>query len=261
MNNNQGQSSSSGEKISVLQILLLLLSIYALGAIFVQSAFKLAPNVDALLDTMDCIVCAVFFADFCIRFYRAPSKKRFMKWGWVDLISSIPKFEIFRFGRMLSVIRVLRLFRAFRSTKVLVHVLFAHRAKSATASVVAIALVLSMFASIAILNFETAPESNIKTPADALWWAATTVTTVGYGDKYPVTIEGRLVAFFLMVVGVGLFGTLTGFIASSFVDQDKKEHSQISQLIVEVRELKEMLRCSEIRKRGPEIAENGRIDE
>lgn len=245
----------------MLQILMLFLSIYALGAIFVQSAFKLPSNVDALLDLLDFLVCGVFFIDFCIRFYRAPSKKSFLKWGWIDLISSIPKFEVFRFGRMLRVIRVLRMFRAFRSTKVLVQVLFAHRGKSATVSVVAIAIVFSIFASIAILNFETVPEANIKTPSDALWWAATTVTTVGYGDKYPVTIEGRMVAFFLMVVGVGLFGTLTGFIASSFVEYDKKENSELSELIVEVRALRKMIESSGNQHSQPDFVENSQIDE
>lgn len=61
---------------------------------------------------------------------------------------------------------------------------------------------------------ETAPESNIKTAEDAIWWAFVTITTVGYGDRFPVTTEGRIIAALLMTAGVGLFGTFTGFIAS-----------------------------------------------
>lgn len=242
---NTKNNQRTDERLSVLQILMLLLSVYALGAIFAQSAFKLPPNVDALLDQIDFFVCGVFFFDFCHRFHMAPSKRSFLKWGWIDLLSSIPQFEIFRFGRMLRVIRILRTLRAFRSTKVLVHVLFANRAKSTVASVATISIVLSIFASIAILNFETAPDSNIKTPSDALWWAATTITTVGYGDRYPVTIEGRMVAILLMIVGVGLFGTITGFIASLFVDPGKREESEISQLIMEVRALRAQIESSE----------------
>ena len=235
-------NSNSEERASLFQILMLLLSVYALGAIFVQSAFRLPENVDALLERIDFIVCGVFFADFCLRLHRARSKARFMKWGWIDLISSIPKFEIFRFGRMLRIIRILRMLRAFRSAKVLVKVLFANRARSAVISVAAISIVLALFSSIAILNFETATDSNIKSPADALWWAATTITTVGYGDRYPVTPEGRIVAVFLMIAGVGLFGTFTGFIASLFVSPEaKNESAEIRELISEVRELKEKL--------------------
>jgi len=71
--------------------------------------------------------------------------------------------------------------------------------------------------SIAILQVETDPRSNIKTAEDALWWSYTTITTVGYGDLYPVTAEGRLIAIVVMTFGVGLFGTFTAYIASVFV--------------------------------------------
>lgn len=74
-----------------------------------------------------------------------------------------------------------------------------------------------IFGSISILQFETAPESNIKTAEDAIWWAFVTITTVGYGDRYPVTTEGRIIAAFLMITGVALFGTFTGFIAAWFM--------------------------------------------
>ena len=78
-----------------------------------------------------------------------------------------------------------------------------------------------IFSSIAILQVETDPNSNIKTAEDAIWWAYVTITTVGYGDKFPVTTEGRIIAAVLMTVGVGLFGTFTAFLASWFVEQTK----------------------------------------
>ena len=78
--------------------------------------------------------------------------------------------------------------------------------------------------SISILQVETVPESNIKTASDAIWWAFTTITTVGYGDVYPVTAGGRVIAALLIITGVGLFGTFTGFVAAWFVgDKSKKE--------------------------------------
>lgn len=81
-----------------------------------------------------------------------------------------------------------------------------------------------VFASIAILQVEKSPDANIQTPEHALWWAFSTITSVGYGDKYPVTPEGRLVAAVLMTAGVGVFGTFTGFVASWFLGARAKRH-------------------------------------
>lgn len=80
-----------------------------------------------------------------------------------------------------------------------------------------------IFGSISLLQVEHDANSNIKTAEDAIWWAFVTITTVGYGDKYPVTTEGRIIAAFLMVTGVGLFGTFTGYMTSWFVGSQKKE--------------------------------------
>ena len=86
----------------------------------------------------------------------------------------------------------------------------------ATVSFVSILLVV--FASVAVLQFEPLAEnSNIRSPQDALWWAYVTITTVGYGDRFPVTPEGRLIGGALMTAGVGLFGTFTAATAAWFI--------------------------------------------
>jgi voltage-gated potassium channel len=99
---------------------------------------------------------------------------------------------------------------------------------------------MMFFSATAILNLENIPESNIKTAEDALWWAFVTTTTVGYGDKYPVTTEGRIMACILMVVGVGLFGTFTGFVANWFM-QGSKTETEIEQIQREIQDIKKML--------------------
>ena len=145
-----------------------------------------------------------------------------MKWGWIDLISSIPTFDYLRFGRALRLIRLLRILRAFRSTKNLINYFYQSKTKGAFGTVSIIAILMVIFSSIAILQVEDTTNSNIKTAEDAIWWAYVTVTTVGYGDKFPVTTEGRIIAAALMTVGVGLFGTFTGFLASYFVSDQNK---------------------------------------
>ena len=83
---------------------------------------------------------------------------------------------------------------------------------------------------------QDAPNANITTIGDALWWAATTVTTVGYGDRYPVTTAGRFIAVTLMVVGIALVGAITASIAAWFVsslEAEKRSPADQSNLVDE----------------------------
>lgn len=228
--------------LTFFQFLILTLSIYVLVVLFIQAAFPLAAETLLLIERIDFAVCLIFIFDFFIRLHKAESKFSFLKWSWIDLVSSIPMFDVLRWGRLVRIIRILRILRAFRSTKVLLNYLFRNRAKGTFATVALISVVLVLFSSIAILNLENAAESNIKTPSDALWWAFTTITTVGYGDRFPVTHEGRVIAVILMTAGVGLFGTFTAYVASYFLDADREnKHNELRELVEEVRLLRARL--------------------
>jgi len=175
------------------------------------------------LSFVDNLICIIFLFDFALRFKKAENKLKFMKWGWIDLISSVPTFNFMRAGRLLRLIRLIRLIRAFRSTRHIVEHVFKNKMQGTLTSVTIISVLMLLFSSIAILQFETAPNSNIKTAEDAIWFSYSTMTTVGYGDKYPVTTEGRVIAAILMTVGVGLFGTFTAFVSSWFVKVDRND--------------------------------------
>lgn len=205
------------ENLSYFNIIILILSIYVLIALMVDTFIKLPTEVSRLIGMVDNLICIVFLLDFFIRLFKAKNKLDFMKWGWIDLISSIPTIYILRFGRAIRLIRLFKILRAFRSTKYLVTFVFKKKAQGTFLSVSIIAVLVVVFSAIAILQVETDPNSNIKTAEDALWWAYVTVTTVGYGDKFPITTEGRFIAAILMTTGVGLFGTFSGFIASWFM--------------------------------------------
>lgn len=238
------------EKMSRHEVVVLILSFYVLGALLVRTVNRLSPDNDQLLDQIDFYVCLYFLYDFFWRLYKAENKWAFMRWGWIDLIASIPAFDWFRWGRVFRVLRILPMIRAFRSTRAFLAFLFRDRAEGTLTVVFLSAILLMFFAAIAILNVETVPEANIKTPSDALWWAFVTITTVGYGDKFPVTTVGRLIAAILMIAGVGLFGTFTGYIANFFVDQEQQqEESEIRELIQEVRQLREKI--DDLEKRLP----------
>jgi len=95
---------------------MLVLSVYVLGALFIETVFKLSPQVTSLLQSLDTAICFVFLWDFFHRLYLAENKLKFffLKWGWVDLISSIPMMDSFRWGR---IVRVFRILRSIRSAK------------------------------------------------------------------------------------------------------------------------------------------------
>lgn len=196
-----------------------MLSVYVLIVLCIDTFFQLPKQVSRVLNYIDNAICIFFLFEFCVRFYQAKSKLKFMKWGWIDLISSIPNFSFARAGRALRLVSLLRILRVFRSTKNIIIHIYKNKTSGAFTTVSLVAVLVLIFSTIAILQVETAPNSNIKTAEDSLWWSYTTITTVGYGNKYPVTTEGRIIAGILMTVGVGLFGIFTAFLASWFVKE------------------------------------------
>src|SRR6185436_14770425 len=105
-----------------------------------------------------------------------------------------------------------------------------------------LALVLITASSTAILHFENANESNIKTADNALWWAFATITTVGYGEYYPVTAEGRIVAAILMTAGVGLFGAFSAALAAWFlVPENEATDAELAKMREELQKLREIV--------------------
>lgn len=256
---NEHQAS---ERLGLLQVITLILSVYVLLALVVETTVKLTPDTTEILERIDFFICLVFLADFFVRFAQAPSKIKFLKWGWIDFVSSIPMLNAFRVGRVVRIVRVFRILRAFRSTKNLITYFLRCRRLTSFAAVIAISLSVMVFAAIAVLNFEDSPDSNIKDAGDAFWWAFVTMTTVGYGDKFPLTVEGRIVACILMTAGAGLFATTTGFIASMFVQPEARTTEiEVHQLIAEVRALNNKVNALINNKSSPVSREAANITE
>lgn len=238
------------ERFGPFQAVILVLSLYVVAALFVEVTFDVPPQIRVLMRRIDDAICVVFLADFFVRFARSRDRLRFMRWGWIDFLSSIPTVEALRWGRLVRVIRILRLVRAFRSTRLLVNHFYRNRAQGTFATVVIIAVTLTIFASVAILYVEDVPEANIKGAGDALWWSFVTVTTVGYGDRYPVTAEGRIIAMILMTAGVALFSTFTALVASYFVEpEQKREQAENEAVMHELRAIREELEALKTQSR------------
>jgi voltage-gated potassium channel len=235
-------NDSGHEHVGTFQLVVLILSVVVLGALFADTAFKLPTQISNILQSVDTLVCVLLLSDFGIRFYRAKSKLAFMKWGWIDLIASIPNIPILRMGRLVRILRVIRLLRAIRATHKITSIILQDKIKTGFASVILSSFLLVTFASIGILICEqTEPTANIKTAGDAVWWSVTTITTVGYGDKYPVTAEGRALAMMLMVCGAGTFALVSGLVASSIIGIKKDKGEGQNEIIDRLKRLEEKI--------------------
>jgi voltage-gated potassium channel len=206
------------------QLFMLALSLFALTLLGADTVLPVSDETGAILQYADTAVCVLFLLDFIGSMVRAENRLRyFITWGWIDLLSSIPAIDLFRLGRAARILRILRILRAVRSVRVLAGFVISQRAQSAGLAASLLALLLLVFSSIAILQFEMPAGGNIQSAEDAVWWSLTTLTTVGYGDRFPITSGGRLVAVVLMVAGVGLVGTLSGIMAGWFLSAGARE--------------------------------------
>lgn len=233
------------------QLFMLALCLYALAVLAMQTAKQLEPSTVTILDYVDYLVCAAFFGDFVWNLARAKSAWRyFITWGWLDLLSSLPMFDIARWGRVARVLRIFRVLRGLRASKHLAAVVLKQRAENTMLAASLVALMLVTFCSIAILHFENVADANILTADDAIWWAFATITTVGYGDRYPTTTEGRMVAVVLMSAGVALFGTFSAYLAKWFIGPEVEESSEkeLAALRIEIVALRDLIERNSVRR-------------
>lgn len=171
-----------------------------------------------VLYTMNGLLSLILFCDFLYRFVTAPSRSRyfFKTYGWADLLASLPLEQL----KILRVFRLARVFRLLREygTRNVLRGLGRNRAGSALFTLLLVAIMVLEFGSLGMLSLEeSAPKSTITTASDALWYVIATMSTVGYGDTYPVTNPGRLLGSAIIILGVGIFGTLTGYLANLFL--------------------------------------------
>jgi voltage-gated potassium channel len=224
---------------------MLVLSVYAVLALAASAFVRMTADTRTILEDADKIVCILFLLDFVVTLVRSERRWRYLAtWGWLDLVSSIPAVSFLRWGRAVRALRILRVLRGIRATKVLTEFVVYRRAQSTFLAALLVAILLMILSSSAILQFETSPEANIKTPEDALWWSIVTITTVGYGDRFPLSTEGRIIAALLMTAGVGLFGTFSGFVAAWFLEAPSSQSAElqaIARLEAEVRKLHDLL--------------------
>jgi voltage-gated potassium channel len=172
---------------------------------------------DTMLVGVLFILWAVVVVEYMVRLILTPDTKRYVATRKVEpVVVAVPAFQYTRlFGLEKVGLILTEVFLRIRA-------ILLHRGLFRVLIVAAVLLFLGAW--LVLLSEENAKGSNIHNYGDALWWGIVTVTTVGYGDRYPVTALGRAVAVVLMLVGIGLIGVLTATVASFFVAEHSDDH-------------------------------------
>ena len=238
----KGEAMQKNEGLATRDLIVLVLSVFVLILLEIDVFLPVDEATRDILYVADTIVCVFFLSDFFIGLYRAKHKKSYLKRNWIDLVSSIPMVPYVRLGRLFRVLRLFRLLRAYRSSHRLMQYLLVHRQSSTFVAAIALTFMVVVLSSVSMLEVEKLTESNIKTAGDAVWWSLTTMTTVGYGDKFPVSTPGRVIALFPMLCGIGIFGLITSVIAAWFLKPAEEEQSrEMEEVLVRLERMEKLL--------------------
>ncbi len=185
------------------------------------------------LNWADTGFCVLFGIDFAWRLRLATDRRAFVRRNWADLLGAIPVVDAFRVARLARLLRLLRLLRVSAWGRRLLWALDLAVPSSAASWLAATSFAVWLGAAGGFYLFERGHNEGIASFEDALWWSLTTLSTVGYGDMYPVTGGGRVVAMVTMVLGVGILGSLAATIASGLVALRERRERGEGRIVLE----------------------------
>ena len=184
---------------------------------------NLSYNTRVFLDYFEVISIVIFTIEFLLRIYvsKKPLSYIFSFYGIIDILAILP----FYLNRVLDLrfLRAFRIFRIFRALKLLRYNKALNRFRIAFKIVkeevtlfFIVTLVLIFITSAGIYFFENEAQPEVfKSVFHSAWWSIVTLTTVGYGDVYPITLGGKIFTFFVLMIGVGLVTVPAGLVATA----------------------------------------------
>jgi voltage-gated potassium channel len=214
-----GRSPEAYDRFTAaVEVPMTVLAVLWLPVLIVPVVTHVSPATANWLNTVDYLVWAAFAVEYLLKLYLAPSRWRFVRGHLLDLvIVAVPALRPLRLLRLLRLLTVSRAGLTLTTALARARKLLTHHGLHLV--LLAVMAIVGVSAALELTFEQHYPGATIHNYGDALWWAAVTVTTVGYGDKYPVSPGGRGVAVVLMFTGIGLVGVLSATVASYFVGQ------------------------------------------
>lgn len=236
---------------------MLVLALAMLPLLLIPEFFDLSPAMKEGLLVGEWFIWSAFALELGVKTYLSTSRKKYLIDHWFDVVIVVVPFL-----RPLRIVRSLRVLRASRAMRLLSYgVRLTHEARAMVLShglhyaVIIGAGVFFALAGLALLFERDAADANIHTYGDAVWWGIATITTVGYGDRFPVTTEGRAVSVFIMILGISLFSLITASVAAMFVRPSvDKEEATLEDVLARLEQMEARLIAMQRGQNGTEPA-------
>lgn len=213
--------------LSPVELTVLSLTVFVVFSLVIQEVITVNPEMGRLFGWMDNVCCMVFLSEWIYRFAHAEKKAGFVVRNFIDLMASFPIGWLPGL-KALRLIRIFQIIRVAGSVNRFVTYCRNNSIQTARFSFFILFVQLMMTGPLLILFFEY-ESGSINTAENALWWTYCTVTTIGYGDLYPVTTGGRIFTVFVSLGGIGMFGILSTLLINYVINLNNEKNSNQSE--------------------------------
>ncbi|HEV7282369.1 MAG TPA: ion transporter [Pirellulaceae bacterium] len=216
------------------ELLIQALILFSLVSFAIETLPDLSPRVLRALEIAEAVTVGVFTIEYLLRVAFARDRLRFIfsPMGLIDLLAILPFYVALgvdlrsvRALRLIRLVRILKLARYNKAVRRFRRAIFV--AKEEIVLFLGVTALLLYFAAVGIYYFEhDAQPEQFASVFHSLWWSVTTLTTVGYGDVYPVTVGGRIFTFFVLLIGLGIVSIPTGIVSSALLQAREMEETE-----------------------------------